>query len=69
MSEDFDNDFDCDVSYDDALALARKVNEMAERVATAHRIVPGAVATTGIEIDDVRYEMTLRVAPLGSDAS
>jgi hypothetical protein len=66
MSADFD-DFDCDVSYDDA--LAQKVNEMAERVATAHRIVPGAVATTGIEIDDVRYEMTLRVAPLGSDAS
>lgn len=56
---DLPDDFDDGLGIDDAYALAFKIAEMRRRIDEMHKIVPGAVATTEILIDDVAYTLTL----------
>lgn len=41
--------------------LGDKVIEMAERLLTAHRIVPGARATYSFKMDDVTFKIVMEV--------
>jgi hypothetical protein len=47
---------------DAAIRVGSKVIEAAERVLAADRIVPGAAAVWPFEMDDVRFEVTVKVA-------
>lgn len=58
MSEEEDLD-----DFQAALRLGEKILEMCERVHTAGKLAPGAVAASAVEIDGVRYEITAKVAP------
>ena len=48
----------------DEYALGLKVVEMAERLKTAHAVVPGSVATYAFEMDGIEFgiEMTVKGA-------
>jgi len=46
-----------------AIDVGEKVMEMADRLRLADRIVPGAHARWVFEMDDTRYEVTVRVQP------
>lgn len=45
--------------------LGTKVIEMAERVAVAHKVVPGAVARYVFDMDDAKYEVRVSVLEKG----
>ena len=47
--------------FEAAYRVGSKVIEAAERVAEMHKIVPGSRATWGFTIDDVRFEVTIKV--------
>lgn len=51
-----------DESTDDLIAVGEKVIEMAERVKTAHKVMPGAQATWAFEVEDDRFNVTVTVA-------
>lgn len=46
-----------------AWRIAEKVIEMIDRVKTADKFVPGAVAKLGVEVDGERFEISLRREP------
>ena len=56
---------DAITSFDDAASIGFKIIEMAERVLTLHQVVPGSTAAWGFEMDDQRFEVTLKVEPNG----
>lgn len=45
------------IKSEDAWEIATKVVEMCDRVKTAHAVVPGAVATWGLELDGREYRV------------
>jgi len=53
MSDDEDVRFSFEV--------AEMLGEMADRLSAMHKITPGAVAKTTLRVDDVEYELTLKV--------
>lgn len=57
---DLPGDLDDDeIGFDDAFALAFKIEEMRRKIDAMEKIVPGTRATTTIEIDGVSYVLTL----------
>lgn len=55
-------DEETSVSDADAIAVGRKVIEMAERLDVAHACAPGSVARWGFNVDDRRYELSMVVS-------
>lgn len=51
--------------FDAALAVGRKVIEMADRLKTVEKCVPGARAAWAFEMDGQRYEVALTVGKSG----
>lgn len=47
--------------FDAALAVGRKVIEMAERVVPVDKAAPGAVAAWGFTLEDVTFDVTVKV--------
>lgn len=51
------------VDPDDAVEIGMKVVEMADRCRAMDMVAPGATATWYFEVDDVRYSVSVAVAP------
>lgn len=49
------------LSAGDLMQLGETLIEMADRVSTAHVCCPGAQASYGFEIDDVRFKVVVTV--------
>lgn len=49
------------LGFEDAYAIASKIEEMADRVKQMHKAIPGAEATWGFEIDDTRFKVVVTV--------
>lgn len=46
-----------------ALEIGAKILDMIDRLLTAHRIVPGPSAVSAVTVNDVRFEVAIKVAP------
>lgn len=49
------------VSLCDVYDIGEKIVEMADRVRSLHRVVPGSVAKWGFELDGTRFEVAVNV--------
>lgn len=58
---------DAGLHPDDAWEIASKIVEMAERVKVANKVVPGAQASWGVEIEGVVYRVVVSVADPNAD--
>lgn len=52
---------DFDIDDEDAVAIGRKVAEMADRAKAMDAILPGAQATWHFEVDDIRFKVVVAV--------
>lgn len=50
------------LSFDDAYAIGVKVAEMADRVKIGDKVLPGAQAKWGFEMDGQRFEVVVTVS-------
>lgn len=55
------DDEDETISWDDAMAIASKITEMADRVRVAHAAIPGAQAIWAFEMNDKRFKVVVTV--------
>lgn len=51
------------IAIDDLIAVGMKVTEMADRAKAMHAVVPGAQAKWVLEIDDIRFNVVVSIAP------
>jgi len=62
------NDPETTLDMDQAAEIGWKIDEMATRVLTMHKIVPGTRATWKLEMDDVIFLVAVTVESLGGEA-
>lgn len=60
MTHEKEDDGPC-IHPDDAYALAEKFEEMVDRLLAMDKIVPGAIASSLVIVDDVTFEISLKI--------